>query len=154
MTLHSCIFTNNLKTFLHISDDNRIHLWKTATGKEREGYIDKNHLAHSFTCLTWIEGANQSLGNFAAGFDDGVVVVWDLVRGVELNTFGRTNSSFFPTDIAFSNNRSTIFISSSQSQIEQYDLLTGKKLKSLKASKSGVSKMAMNPKVDVVAAGR
>jgi WD40 repeat protein len=91
---------------------------------------------------------------FAVGFSDGVVVVWDLSRGVIAKTIGVANESEAPTDVVFSNDSKSIFVSSNQNQIVQYDIATGNEIKSLKTGKKGVLKMAMNPKVDVVAAAR
>ena len=88
------------------------------------------------------------------GFSDGIIVVWDLNRGVVARTIGKANESETPTDIVFSNDAKSIFVSSAQNQIVQYDVATGAVLASLKTGKKGVHRMAMNPKIDVIAAAR
>ena len=141
-------------SFAHISADNRLHLWDVASKKERKAYVDKNHLTHSFNCFAWHTVSKDQPGQIVVGFSDGLVVVWDLNRGVIARTIGKANESESPTDVVFANDAKSIFVSSNQNQIVQYDIASGAEIKSLKTGKKGVTKMAMNPKVDVIAAGR
>jgi len=132
-----------------------VHLWDVASKKERKSYVDKNHLTHSFTSHAWkTSGKDQTGGIFVAGYSDGLVGIWDLNRGVQSQVIGKANESEVPTDIVFSNDAKSIFVSSNENQIVQYDVATGKEINSIKTGKKGSLKLAMNPKVDVIAAAR
>ena len=148
----SCFSCNGSSSFLHISNDNRIHLWNTDSKKELRTYVEKQHLAHSYTCSTWRAGKKDNLGYFAVGASDGTIIVWDLTRGVVSKVIGKLNESPVPTSLAFSNDGKTLLVSSNQNDIVQYDLITGDQVHTFKAGKKGVVKMALNPRVDVVAA--
>lgn len=152
-------FSVGLKVFANISKDNRIHLWDVETQKEKKGsYVDKNHLSHSFTCFAWNK-ANESgktksnqLGLFVMGFDDGQLLVWDLTRGVISKTIIEKGDSQIPTSIAFSTDQSSVLVSQSgQNQILQYNLSTGQVIKTIKTGKKAVSKMVINPRIDIIA---
>jgi WD40 repeat protein len=150
----SSFSSNESKSFIHVSRDNRIQLWDTDTRREKLSYVERNNLAHSYTCSAWRCGKNDKLGYFAVGTSDGTVVIWDLARGIVSKTIGRANDSPVPTSIAFANDVKSIFVSSAQdNHINQYDLSTGNVIKSIKAGKKGVLKVAMNQKADVIAAG-
>ena len=145
--------SNESNSFIHISNDNRVHLWDTDTRKERRTYVEKQHLAHSYTCSSWRSGKKENLGYFAVGATDGTIIVWDLTRGVVVKTFGKINESPAPTSLAFSNDSKSLLVSSAQNHVIQYDLTSGAEIRSVKAGKKGVLKMALNPKVDVIAVG-
>ena len=124
---------NESKSFLHVSSDNRIHLWDTDTSNERRSYVEKNNL-----------------GYFAVGASDGTVIVWELTRGVVSKVFGHVNESPIPSSIAFSNDAKAIFVtSSSNSSVVQYDLSNGEQSNAFKVGKRGVNKIVMNPKGDL-----
>lgn len=156
------------KTFAHITSANRIHLWDVDSRKEKRGYVDRNHLSHSFSCFTRKEqshsnsanGSNdindnkKSLGLLGVGFSDGLVIIWDLVRGVVAQTIGKVNETPVPTDICFSNDLTSVFIGYQDSKLLQYNVQTGGLVKSYKAGKKGISKLAINPKVGVIAVAR
>ena len=125
-----------------------------AIEKQRKSYVDKNHLSHSFTCTAWHGASQDKPGIIAVGFSDGIVIVWDLTRGVIAKTLGTPNESPPVTDVVFSKDGKSLFASSLNTQILHYDLATGVVLNSLKGGKKGVSKLAMNPKLDVLAACR
>ena len=57
-----------------------------------------------------------------------------------------------PTSLVFSNDSKSLIVSSTQNQIVQYDFTSGEEIHSFKAGKKGVLKIAVNPKVEVVAA--
>lgn len=154
MTSKDCTFDAKSKTFALLSQDNRLHLWDVDTRKERKGYVDKNHLSHSFTCFNWKRGKKDSLGEFVVGFSDGTLIVWDLARGVVSKTLGKVNESDAPTDIAFTNDQNTVFVSSNQNKVLVYNLKSGEVERSLKAGKKGIQKLAANPKANVIAAAR
>ena len=145
--------SNESNSFIHISNDNRVHLWDTDTRKERRTYVEKQHLAHSYTCSSWRSGNKENLGYFAVGASDGVIIVWDLTRGVVVKTFGKINESPAPTSLVFSNDSKSLLVSSAQNHVVQYDLTSGAEIRSVKAGKKGVLKIALNPKVDVIAVG-
>ena len=152
MALRSAAFDAKSKTFAVLSQDNRLHLWDVESKKEKKSYVDKNHLSHSYTCFTWKQGKKDKLGELAVGFSDGVVIIWDLARGVISKTIGTANESPAPTDIAFSLDKSSIFVSTNQNNVSQYNISTGEEIASFKASKKGVSKLASHPKSNVFAA--
>ena len=140
---------NESKSFLHVSADNRIHLWDTDTSNERRSYVEKNNLAHSYTCSCWKAGKKDNLGYFAVGASDGTVIVWDLTRGIVSKVFGQVNESPIPSSIAFSNDTNAIFVaSSSNSSVVQYDLSNGEQSNEFKVGKRGINKITMNPKGD------
>lgn len=152
MVSRTAAFDAKSKTFAVLSQDNRLHLWDVETRKEKKSYVDKNHLSHSYTCFSWKQGKKDKLGEFVVGYSDGIVIIWDLARGVISRTIGTANESEVPTDIAFSLDKSSIFVSSNQNNVIQYSLSTGEELSSHKASKKGVSKLASHPKLNAFAA--
>ena len=145
--------TNDSNSFIFVSKDNRVHLWDTDTCKERRTYVEKQNLAHFYTCSSWRAGKKENLGYYAVGTSDGTIIVWDLTRGVVAKILGKANESPAPTSLYFSNDSKSLLASSNQNKIVQYDLGTGEEIHSFKAGKKGVLKIAVNPKVDVVAAG-
>ena len=151
----SCFSKNESKSFLHISADNRIHLYDTDTSKERGSYVEKNNLAHSYTSSSWKPGKKDNLGYFAAGTSDGTIIVWDLTRGVVTKVLGQSNESPVPSAITFSNDGKTILVASfSDNNIVQYDVSSGEQTNSFKVGKrGGLSMLALNSKIDVLAAG-
>ena len=146
---------NESKSFLHISADNRIRVYDTDTSRERGSYVEKNNLAHSYTCSSWKPGKKDTLGYFAAGASDGTIIVWDLTRGVVTKVLGQTNESPIPSAITFSNDGKTILVAStSDNNVVQYDLSSGEQTNSFKAGKrGGISMIALNAKIDVIAVG-
>lgn len=152
MTTVDSSFAATCHSFAHLSPDNRLHLWDVANKKERKAYVDKNHLTHSFTCYAWNNASKDKPGLFVVGFSDGIIIVWDLNRGIVSKTIGKVNESPAPTDIIFSNDGNSIFVSSNLNQITQYEVATGSVITAVKTGKKGVSKMAMNPKIGVIAA--
>lgn len=162
MSHMACMFSSS--TFAHVSQDNRLHLWDIESRKEKKAYIDKNHLSHSFTAFAWNKAICSSsnakenvkqLGNFVMGFNDGQLLVWDLTRGVISKTIKlKDNHANVPSSIVFSQDQSSIFVSSNQIYVLQYSLASGELVKSIKAGKKSVTKMCINPKVDVLAISR
>lgn len=142
------------KACIGITPDNRIHLWDTDTRRERSNYVEKNHLSHTYTCHTWKQDVKDNLGIFAVGCSDGTVIMWDLVRGVVTRTIGVANESPAVTDIVISNDSKSIYVCSLQSSINQHSLSDGSLMQSFKGGKKGVLKVALNPKVEVLAIGR
>lgn len=154
MSSHDSSFSSGGQIFAQLSSDSRLHLWDVASKKAMKSYVDKNHLTHSFTCYAWGSSSKDTPGFLAVGFSDGVVVVWDLSRGVVAKTIGVSKETEAPTDIVFSKDGKSIFVSTIQNQIVQYSIESGSEIQSLKTGKKGVQKMALNPKVDVIAAAR
>ena len=144
---------NESKTFINVSRDNRIHLFDTDSRKEKRSYVEKHNLQHSYECSALRCGKKDTLGFFAVGASDGTIIIWDLTRGVVAKVLGQSNESPIPTSIAFTNDSKYILVSSSQNIILKYDVITGEIVQSIKAGKKGVSRIATNPKVDVIAAG-
>jgi WD40 repeat protein len=154
MSSHDSSFGSRGQIFAQLSSDSRLHLWDVASKKAVKSYVDKNHLTHSFTCYSWSASSKENQGLLAVGFSDGVVVIWDLSRGVVAMTIGTAKESETPTDIVFSKDGKSVFVSTDRNEIAQYSVETGGVLQSLKTGKKGVQKMALNPKVDVLAAAR
>lgn len=152
MASRSAAFDAKSKTFAVLSQDNRLHLWDVDSRKEKKSYVDKNHLSHSYTCFSWKQGKKDKLGELVVGYSDGIVIIWDLARGVISRTIGIANESEVPTDVAFSLDKNSIFVSSNQNHVVQYSLSTGEEIASHKASKKGVSKLAIHPKLNAFAA--
>lgn len=146
--------SQSTKSFVTVSADNRIHLWDTDTRKEKKTYVEKNHLAHSYTCSDWKQTSANSLGHFAAGCSDGVVIIWDFVRGVVSTTIGAPGQHSAPTALAFSADAKTIFVGTADSVVSQYNVKDGEQVGSFKGGKKGTSVLAMNPVVDALAIGR
>ena len=156
-----CCFSPGLKLFSTVSADNRIHLWDTESAKARKGsYVDKNHLSHACTCLAWsCSGSGNStekskLGFFAMGFNDGQLLVWDLSRGIVIKNI-QHSSGAAPVSIVFGSSSSSdsppLYVSIGDKHVYKYNIKTGDIMKALKVGKKTVSKIALNPKLDVIA---
>ena len=135
-----------------VSKDNRLRVFNTATRKERQSYTDRKHLDATYTCLAWGQEANAGLGRIALGSALGSVLVWDLARGVVIQTIALgTNSA--PTDLCFSKDLSTLLISSNLSDIVEYSIKTGQLVNSYKGSKKGASALSVSPSSNSFAVG-
>jgi len=72
--------------------------------------------------------------------------------GAILDADGAEN---IPNSIAISNDGTSIHVSyNDRNHIEQYDISSGKKIKSIKVGKKAVSKIIMHPQLNVIAACR
>ena len=140
------------KSFIEISEDNRVHLWEIDSGKEKRVYVEKNHLSHSYITSSWYQSKKDQFGLFAVAASSGTVIIWDLSRGVVTQTLNTTNESI--TELAFSNDGESIFISSKEPEIIQYSIKTGNIINNIKSTKKGAIKLAMNPKANVLAIAR
>jgi WD40 repeat protein len=143
---------------LHISGDNRIHLWDIESKKEKISYVDKNHLSHKFNCFSWLQlSIDNNIGDtkistLSVGYSDGKILNWDLLRGVASSSFD-TIGNVSPSGIVYSLCRKYLFISTvSENSISKYSLSSGEVLATIRVGKKPVSKIAINPKVDVIAA--
>lgn len=139
------------KSYVTVSNDNKVHLWETDSKKEKRSYVEKNHLSHSYTCVDWKQTEKNNLGFLAVGCSDGNVIVWDLSRGVVARTIGTQHEHYIPSDVIFANDANSIFVSSSQNQILQYRIDNGELIKAIKTGKKGVARMCINPQVDALA---
>ena len=154
MTSSVAQFGLKSKSFLYLSSDNRLHFWDIDNRKEKRVYVEKNHLSHKYTSSDWLLGKKDNLGQYAIGTSDGTIILWDLARGVVSKTLGVAGTSPAPTDIKFSNDGNSLFVSSSQPHVVQYNLANGEVINTFKASKKGSLVLAVNPKVDVLAIAR
>lgn len=159
MSFPHCQFGDS-KSFLHISSDNRIHLWDIESKKEKISYIDKNHLSHKFSCFYWTQNTSNNDGSsssiassiLSVGYSDGIIITWDLIRGIVTKSLGSVGDPC-PSGVTHSKNRKSIFVSSSSTNvITKHALVPSEAAGSLSAGKKGVSKIAINPKLDVLAA--
>lgn len=142
-------FSGDGSRFLQVSRDNRLHRWEVSRGEER-CYVEKQHLSHSYLCFSWSE--KKELGLAAVGTSDGLVIIWDLARGVVARTI-RRNESSSPTDLKFSMDLQSIFCSSSGNEITEYEVKTGEVKRVLKGFKKGTQKLAVGPNVVAAASG-
>jgi WD40 repeat protein len=93
---------------------------------------------------------NSNLGRFAIGCSDGSIIIWDFVRGVVIQNL---NHSIAPTDILFSHDGLSLFVSSSNNIIKQYHIDNATIIKEIKIGKKNITRLARNPVVDVLAIG-
>ena len=157
MTFSNCHFDVASKQFLYISNDNRIHIWDIDSKKEKISYVDKNHLSHQFNCFAWVchmiddKLGDSNISLLSVGYSDGKIINWDLMRGIATSSF-ETVGTACPSGIAHSHCKKNLFVSAvSDNSITRYSLPTGEVLGTLNAGKKGVSKIVMNPKIDVLA---
>jgi len=91
----------------------------------------------------------SSVGKAAVGTSAGSIIIWDLQRGVILNKLGVDTSqdgeSFGISSISFSSAGSTVFTSSREKYILEWDVETGEQKRKLKGLKHGASKICMHP---------
>jgi WD40 repeat protein len=160
MSYVNCQFNVASRLFLHISGDNRIHLWDIESKKEKISYVDKNHLSHKFNCFSWSQQSIDShigdanISTLSVGYSDGKILNWDLLRGVPSSSFDTIGNNI-PSGIVYSLCKKYLFISSlSENLITKYSLSSGEVLATFRIGKKPVSKVAINPKVDVIAASR
>jgi len=149
-------FSKDGNDFLLCTSDNRIALWDIQKSKRRHLYVEKKHLAHSYTCLAWHRDAD--LGSLAVGCSDGTVVLWDLTRGVVARVIGDNASSSgstnVPSDVVFSADGKSVFVASiTASDVNEYSVKTGVLVKAWTGHKKGTNRLAYNPKAPVVALG-
>jgi WD40 repeat protein len=140
-------------TFITVSADNRINLWDTNTRKKKRDYIEKNHLNHVYNCCQWRQETRNSLGVFAAGCSDGTLVIWDFTRGIVTRTI-ETQSQLPISGVQFSNDGASLYVSSSDNYISVYGVHDGELQRSIKVGKKGISKVALNPKVEALAVAK
>ena len=74
-----------------LGHDNRISLWDVELNKQRRVYIEKKHLSHTYVSCAWRHGNKDDLGTLAVGCSDGIVLIWDLVRGVVSTVIGNSD---------------------------------------------------------------
>ena len=149
----AAIMSVNAHSFLVCSPDNRIRLWDVDTKKETRSYVEKKHLSHSYTCWTWSQVAGNRLGLCAAGTSDGMIIIWDLSRGVVVHEIA-SSGDLPPTDVSFSKDAKSLYVASGINKIDVYDVASGAAGKSLKCGKKAVQRICVNPKADVLAIGR
>jgi U3 small nucleolar RNA-associated protein 5 len=145
--------SDNGHQLIVVGKDNRVCLWDLSTRTRKRVYVEKHHLSHEYICLSWHRG-KKDLGTLGVGCSDGTVIIWDLVRGVVTRVIGEVDKSDVPSDIAFSHDGKTLFVSSASSAlINEYSLETGELKKSWKGHKKGVQCLASNSKASVIAVG-
>lgn len=150
MSSQTTCFGLDANLFVYISPDSRLHLWDVEAKREKQSFVDKNHLSHDSVFFSWQQATKEKPGHVIVGFTDGIAIAWDLNRGVITRSLSAVNDAT-PTDAVFSNDGKTVFVGYSQQPVLQYDLATGDVIKTLKVGKKGALKLAVNPKVDVLA---
>ena len=148
------LFHLRSKSYYALTADNRLHLWDSESRKERRSYVEKNHLSHQYTCSALCPGNKDELGLYAIGCSDGTVIIWDLVRGIVQRTITLTDTAHPANDIVFTNDGKELLIVNNQNQLLVYNVSTGELSKSIKTHKKGSTKVAVNPKANVVAVAK
>lgn len=151
---NKCLFGSQ-SHWLAVSADNRLRLWDVSRAKEARCFVEKQHLAHSYTCFAWGRDETKGgLGVCAVGTSDGKAIVWDLARGVVVRTIASAGGAAAPAvaDLCFSSDLSSLFVCSSDSNIFEYSIGTGETEQVLKGFKKGAVCLATSQKY--VAAAR
>jgi len=117
---------------------------------ESRVFVEKNHLAHTYTSFDWLGGKSGAKDLFTAGCSDGTVVVWDLTRGIVIRTI-KVADKAIPTAVNFSLDYKSVYVSTADNNVLQYDLQTGELQSSIKCGKKAVLKLKCNPKANVMA---
>jgi U3 small nucleolar RNA-associated protein 5 len=139
-------FSKNNKYYLTIANDNRLRIYDVDSHKERHCYVEKHHLNHSYLCTAWGQARQEDLGLFAVGTSDGLILLWDLSRGVVALTIGTKNETPIASDLLFSHDLKSLLVSyASSSHINEYNLATGEIVKTYKSFKKGTIKLAKSP---------
>ena len=147
-------------TFVNVSEDNRVHVWDVITGKERHVFTEKQHLSHRYNSTAWgtlpfISRGGGSGGKnkgeiFAVSANDGTVILWDLARGVVSKVIGVAGEGPVASDVAFTNDGGSILVAY-ESSLVRYCIESGQEEGNFKVGKRGVTKISVNPHLDVVA---
>lgn len=141
------------RDFTYISSDNRVSLWDTDINVRRHTYIEKQHLSHKYTCSAWHHGKKAELGELVVGCSDGVILIWDLARGVVARVIGDSSKGLAEVrDVAFSSDGKSIYAChEGESVVNEYKLEDGSLVRTLKGHKKGISKLSANPKAPAIA---
>ena len=123
-----------------------------AEDKRRRVYIEKKHLSHTYVSCAWRHGNKDDLGTLAVGCSDGIVLIWDLVRGVVSTVIGNSDEIHGEiSDVAFSRDGKSVYASSEkQSTINEYKVSDGSFVKSMKGHKREPQDLLGNPKTDAL----
>jgi WD40 repeat protein len=146
-------------SFVAVSNDNRINLWDTNSRKQKRSYVEKNHLNHVYHCSQWRQdtaSGKPSMGVFAVGCSDGTVVLWDFTRGVVTRSIDMAaNQLPYISSVQFSNDGANLYVCSAESNyVFVYQVSDGELMRSIKVGKKGISKMSINPRVEVLAVAK
>ena len=141
------------RDFILITADNRVSLFDCDINKRRHAYIEKQHLSHKYTCSAWNHGKKAELGELAVGCSDGVILIWDLARGVVARVIGDASKGLAEVrDVAFSSDGKSLYAcSEGESFIKIYSVADGALQRTLKGNKKGSNKLAVNPKAQAIA---
>ena len=174
------LFDINKKAFINISSDNRIHLFDLDSGKEKQCFVERDHLSHQYTSVSWSRSitntggcgdgdsfnnkiissnkndsvVNSKNGSLAIGTSDSKVIIFDLDRGVVKGSFDIDGG--VPIDVCYSSSSgSSIYVATSgSSYIQRISCSDGSVISTIKAGKRGILRMCSHPKVDnIVACG-
>ncbi len=156
MSTVKALFKFNGKDFIFLSTENKIKFFDVESQKEKRSYTEKHSLNHSYVCSSWsnyFSSQKDNLGLFSVGASDGKIIIWDLNRGVVSKTLELDDENA-PLDLCFSNDHKSIYVSTQQNQILEYELNSGSLTNSFKVGKKIAQKIAMNPKTSAIAIGR
>ncbi len=141
------------RDLIFITADNRVSLFDCDTNKRRHAYIEKQHLSHKYTCSAWHHGKKTELGELAVGCSDGVILIWDLARGVVARVIGDASQGLAEVrDVAFSSDGKSLYAcSEGESFVKKICVADGALQRTLKGNKKGSNKLAVNPKAQAIA---
>lgn len=151
-----------VKTFAHISSDNRLKLWDVLSGKLRQQYTEPQHLSTQYTCLAFT-GASESskrkrgttvLGIAAVGTENGHILLWNLQTGEVVHKLGGTGSdsstagaghSGRVNDVVFNDQGTILYSCGDDRQIFEWNAQSGELISSFPVEKQAVKRLALSP---------
>ncbi|RHY92131.1 hypothetical protein DYB37_005350 [Aphanomyces astaci] len=161
--------------FVSISDDNRVKVWDVASGSLRQELKERDHLTYKYTSLAWTKAspwaasssssskkgtkrsATSDLGVLALGTTTGAIVVWNLEKGEVGVRLARETSenghAVAVTDIVFASSGTTLFSSSSEKNVLEWNVKDASVTRKFKVGSDGASKLALSKSDDVLAVG-
>ncbi|ETW00476.1 hypothetical protein H310_07093 [Aphanomyces invadans] len=159
--------------FVSISEDNRVKVWDVATGSLRQELKERDHLKYKYTTLAWTKAspwattgaskkgnkrsATSDLGVLALGTTTGAIVVWNLEKGEVGARLARETSenghAAAVTDLVFTSTGATLFSSSSEKNVLEWNVKDATVTRKFKVGSEGVSKLALSKSDDLLAVG-
>lgn len=85
-----CGFSPDGSKFALVEENTRLKIFSVASGTLTATYHAPKHVT-GYTCLAWI-ALSKGLSQIALGTDAGLVVVWDVQRGVIVSELGLRGS--------------------------------------------------------------
>ncbi|RHY33676.1 hypothetical protein DYB32_002026 [Aphanomyces invadans] len=144
-----------------------------ASGSLRQELKERDHLKYKYTTLAWTKAspwattsaskkgnkrsATSDLGVLALGTTTGAIVVWNLEKGEVGARLARETSenghAAAVTDLVFTSTGATLFSSSSEKNVLEWNVKDATVTRKFKVGSEGVSKLALSKSDDVLAVG-